>query len=214
MKRIQEKVKDIVDARPYKSLRDFASDPMQTVSIYHFTDFTSDLMTKWLDKVALVQPRSGAAYALAGYRGVGKSHFLAALGAIVSHPELRSKITDQRVAASAQTLRRTRYPVAYVRRGTNETLIGELKEAIAQTFEINAASLSDSVSDLLKSAAEKAGELPFVLFIDCLFLLFVFLIFFILFLLSVCLRRNTYGIKRNRAKPKTHYQKTCAEFTK
>ena len=169
MKRIQEKVKDIVDARPYKSLRDFASDPMQTVSIYHFTDFTSDLMTKWLDKVALVQPRSGAAYALAGYRGVGKSHFLAALGAIVSHPELRSKITDQRVAASAQALRRTRYPVAYVRRGTNETLIGELKEAIAKTFEINAASLSDSISDLLNSAAEKAGELPFVLFIDTAF---------------------------------------------
>ncbi len=169
MKRIQEKVKDVVDARPYTSLRDFTSNPAQTVSIYHFTDFTSDLMAKWLDKVASVQATGGAAYALAGYRGVGKSHFLAALGAIVSHPELRSRITDSHVAASAERLRRSRYPVAYVRRGTNETLVGELRNAIAKTFEIDAASLGDSVSDLLKTAAEKAGELTFALFIDTAF---------------------------------------------
>lgn len=169
MKRIQEKVKDIVEVRPYKSLRDFISDPLQTVSIYHFTDFTSDLMAKWLDRVASAQPGGGTAYALAGYRGVGKSHFLAALGAVVAHPELRSRITDRHAAASAQALRRTRYPVAYVRRGTNPTLIGEIKDAIAKTFEINAASLGDSVSDLLETAARKAGELPFVLFIDTAF---------------------------------------------
>ncbi len=169
MKRIQEKVKDIVDARPYKSLRDFISDPLQTVSIYHFTDFTSELMAKWLDRVASVQAGSGAAYALAGYRGVGKSHFLATLGAVVAHPELRSRITDQHVAESAALLRRSRYPVAYVRRGTNQTLIGEIKDAIAKTFEINAANLSDSVADLLTLAAEKAGELPFALFVDTAF---------------------------------------------
>lgn len=169
MKRIQEKVKDVVDAKPYKSLRDFTSNPLETVSIYHFTDFTSDLMAKWLDNVASVKASGGAAYALAGYRGVGKSHFLAALGAIVSHPELRSRITDSHASASAERLRRSRYPVAYVRRGTNETLLGELKDAIAKTFEINPASLGDSVSDLLQTAAEKAGELPFVLFVDTAF---------------------------------------------
>ncbi len=169
MKRIQEKVKDIVDARPYKSLRDFTSDPLKTVSIYHFTDFTSDLMAKWLNQVAAVQTGSGAAFALAGYRGVGKSHFLAALGAIVSHPELRSRITDSHVTASAERLRRIRYPVAYVRRGTNETLIGEIKDAIAKTFDLSASSLSDSISGLLELAAQKAGELPFVLFVDTAF---------------------------------------------
>ena len=169
MKRILEKVKDVVDARPYKSLRDFTSDPMQTVSIYRFTDFTSVLMAKWLDKIASVQAGSGAAYALAGYRGVGKSHFSAALGAIVSHPELRSRITDPHVAASAERLRRSRYPIAYVRRGTNETLVGEIRDAIAKTFEINASSLDDSISDLLNFAAEKAGELPFLLFVDTAF---------------------------------------------
>ncbi len=169
MKRIQEKVKDIVDARPYKSLRDFISDPLQTVSIYHFTDFTSELMVKWLDKIASVQIGSGAAFALAGYRGVGKSHFLAALGSVVAYPELRSRITDRHVAASAQLLRRSRYSVAYVRRGTNQTLIGEIKEAIAKTFEIDAASLSNSVPDMLNWAADKAGDLPFVLFVDTAF---------------------------------------------
>jgi energy-coupling factor transporter ATP-binding protein EcfA2 len=48
-------------------------------------------MAKCLDKIAAVQNGRGTAAALAGYRGVGKSHFLATLGAIVSHPELRSR---------------------------------------------------------------------------------------------------------------------------
>ena len=88
---IQEKVKDIVEVRPHKSLRDFSADPAETVAGYYFTDGTSDLMAKWLDKVASVQPDHGAAFALAGYRGVGKSHFLATLGALVSHPELATQ---------------------------------------------------------------------------------------------------------------------------
>jgi DNA replication protein DnaC len=91
MKRIQEKVKDLIEVRSHKSLRDFISDPAKTLSIYHFTDITSDLMAKCLDKIAAVQNGRGTAAALAGYRGVGKSHFLATLGAIVSHPELRSR---------------------------------------------------------------------------------------------------------------------------
>ena len=169
MKRIQEKVKDVVEARPYKSLRDFTADPMQTVSIYRFTDFTSVLMAKWLDKIASVQNGAGAAFALAGYRGVGKSHFSAALGAIAAYPELRSKINDAHVATGAERLRRTRYPISYVRRGTNETLIGEIKDAIAKTFALDVTNLGDSISELLTFAAEKAGDLPFLLFVDTAF---------------------------------------------
>src|SRR5215212_3490943 len=104
MKRIQEKVKDLVEVRVYRSLQDFTSDPSQTLAAYHFTDATSEMMAKWLDSVARVQTQSGAARAMAGYRGVGKSHFFATFGAIVSHPELRSKITDPHVASSAQQL--------------------------------------------------------------------------------------------------------------
>jgi hypothetical protein len=177
MKRIQEKVKDLIEVLSYKSLQDFISDPAQTLSIYHFTDVTSDLMAKWLDRISSVQPGSGAANALAnsaasalaGYRGVGKSHFLATLGAIASHPELRSRISDPHVAASAQRLKRARYSIAYVRRGTHDTLFEELKHAIAKTFDANAADFTDSLSDLLGFASEKAGDLPFLLMVDTAF---------------------------------------------
>ena len=169
MKRIQEKVKDLIEVRPYKSLLDFISDPAQTLAIYHFTDITSDFMAKCLDKVAAVQTGSGAAVALAGYRGVGKSHFLATLGAIVSHPELRSRITDEHVAASIQHLRRSRHPICYVRRGTAVTLYDELKEGLAKTFKVSVESLSNSLKELLEFAAKKAGEMPLVLIIDTAF---------------------------------------------
>ncbi len=177
MKRIQEKVKDLVEVLSYKSLQDFIADPAKTLSIYHFTDVTSDLMSKWLDRIAAVQPGNGAANALAnsaasalaGYRGVGKSHFLATLGAIVSHPELRSRVSDPHVAASAQRLKRARYTVAFARRGTHETLLDELKAAIAKTFDKKPSDFTDSVSDLLEFAAEQSGDLPFVLIVDTAF---------------------------------------------
>lgn len=169
MKRIQEKVKDLIEVRSYKSLLDFISDPVQTLSIYHFTDITSDLMAKCLDRIAEVKTGKGDAAALAGYRGVGKSHFLATLGAIVSHPELRSRVADAHVAASIQRLKRARHAVAYVRRGTHETLFEELKQGIAKCFEMEAANLSNSLDDLLAFAAKKAGDLPFVLIIDTAF---------------------------------------------
>ncbi len=177
MKRIQEKVKDLVEVLSYKSLQDFIADPAKTLSIYHFTDVTSDLMSKWLDRIAAVQPGSGAASALAnstasalaGYRGVGKSHFLATLGAVVSHPELRSRISDAHVAASAQRLKRARYTVAYVRRGTHDTLLDELKSAIAKIFDKKETDFTDSVKDLLEFASEKSGDLPFVLIVDTAF---------------------------------------------
>ncbi|CAN5834498.1 hypothetical protein BH20ACI4_BH20ACI4_20260 [soil metagenome] len=169
MKRIQEKVKDLVEVRAYKNLHDFVSDPVQTLANYHFTDITADMMSKWLDTVSEVSEQNGAAKALAGYRGVGKSHFLATLGAIVANPELRSRITQSLVAAGAQRLKRRRYPVAYVRRGTFPTLLEELKAGISVALEIEKESLSDSLSELLDFAAQQADESSFVLIIDTAF---------------------------------------------
>ncbi|MGC2234842.1 MAG: hypothetical protein WA584_01605 [Pyrinomonadaceae bacterium] len=169
MKRIQEKVKDVVEVRPYTNLQDFISDPVQTLSAYHFTDATSDMMAKWLDKVADVGAENGGAIALAGYRGVGKSHFMATFGAIVANPELRSRITEQHVSVSAQRLKRRRYPVAYVRRGTHGTLLEELKYGLAETLETPVSSLSDSLTELMQSASEKGGDLPFLIIIDTAF---------------------------------------------
>jgi hypothetical protein len=82
MKRIQEKVKDLVEVRKLFSLQDYVGNPAETLAAYHFTDATAELMSKWLDRVSSLQSGEGVACALAGYRGVGKSHFLATLGAI------------------------------------------------------------------------------------------------------------------------------------
>ena len=43
MKRINEKVKDIVEVRKFQSLRDFNEDPAATLAAYRFTDATADL---------------------------------------------------------------------------------------------------------------------------------------------------------------------------
>ncbi len=166
MKRIQEKIKDLVDVRPYKRLNSYLEDPAQTLSSYYFTDDTADLMAVWLDSVSDVQTGSGAARALAGYRGVGKSHFLATLGAIVSQPELRSRVTEAHVAASAQRLRRRSHMVAYVERGTYDTLLAELKASLSVVIGCDLSELSDSPRELLSVAAERAGELPLVIIID------------------------------------------------
>jgi hypothetical protein len=166
MNSIQEKVKDIVEVRVHTSLRDFTADPAETVAGYYFTDGTADLMAKWLDRVASVQPDSGAACALAGYRGVGKSHFLATLGALVSHPELRSRVLDPHVAAGAHRLTRKHYPVTYVRRGLHDSLFEEFSDALKQSLDIDCSQFGTSLVDILRAASEKAGELPLVLLID------------------------------------------------
>src|SRR5438105_10701914 len=101
MKRIEQKVKDLIELRQYASTYDFAREPGKALTSYHFTDITSDLMAKWIGKVARVAKGSGAAFALAGFRGVGKSHFLAALGGIAGNPDLRGRIADAHVAAAA-----------------------------------------------------------------------------------------------------------------
>ncbi len=163
---MQEKVKDIVKVETYQSLRDYMADPTQTLASYHFTDGTAEMMAKWIDSIASVSANSGSAFALAGYRGVGKSHFLAALGAIVSKPDLRSRITDTHVSASAQRLSRKHYPVAYVKRGTEASLLDELKLAIADTCDLDPAKLPDAAEEIIDLVAKNAGELPFILVVD------------------------------------------------
>jgi energy-coupling factor transporter ATP-binding protein EcfA2 len=169
MNPVKEKVKDIVDVRNYTNIRDFSASPKDTLASYHFTDITSEMMGKWLDRISVVQARGGAAYALAGYRGVGKSHFLAVLGAIVSHTELRSTVNDTHIAAGAQRLLRRHYPVVHVRRGTQPTLIAELEEALATAFPERSFDFDGTIGTILQLISESTGELPTVLLIDTAF---------------------------------------------
>lgn len=166
MKRVVEKVKDIVEVRPFVHLHDFGADPSLTLGGYHFTDITADLMAKWIDRVSRVRPGQGAALALAGFRGVGKSHFLAVIASIVSRPELRVRISDSYVAAAAERLSRKHGSVAFIRRGSGTSLVDELKRAVAELLSVNPGTLSDSLYDLLLRASEHAGDSPLVVLID------------------------------------------------
>ena len=166
MKQFQEKVKDIVEVRSNSQLQDFVTDLAQTLSGYYFTDITSDLMAKWIDRVVVMPTGSGNAYALAGYRGVGKSHFLAAFGAILSQPDLRAKLKDSHVFASAERLIRRHYPVIHVRRGTKPTLLEEMQDGVARAFEAVPSSVGNSPAEIVKFISDRSGAGPAVLIID------------------------------------------------
>ena len=166
MNQIQEKIKDLVEVRSSEQLADFLADFSQTLSGYYFTDITSDLMAKWIDRVVVMPTGSGNAYALAGYRGVGKSHFLAAFGAILSQPDLRAKLKDSHVFASAERLIRRHYPVINVRRGTAETLIDELKTAVAAAFDVDLDAVGNSAAEIIQFTSEKGGAGPSIVVID------------------------------------------------
>lgn len=166
MKRFEQKVRDIVEVRPFSTLTDYSASPALTVDCYHFTVATADLMSGWLDTVAGIKSGRGSALALAGFRGVGKSHFFAAFGALLSRPELRSRVSDAHVEACAQTLSRRAYNVAQVQRGSDVSLLVELKTAIAECVGGGRVDLSDSPNELLHYASEKSGDLPLVILID------------------------------------------------
>lgn len=169
MSRIQEKVKDLIDVCPYESLIDFQAEPAKTLSGYRFTDVTSQLMAQWIDNVVGVSLENGCAKALAGYRGVGKSHFLATFGALLGHPELRSRLTDSHVAASAQHLMRRHYPVAYVRRGTKETLLEELRSGVSRALSLNISEIPNSAEEILNFVGNKTNDVPFIIIVDTAF---------------------------------------------
>lgn len=159
MNRIEEKVKDIVEVRPYGSVVDFRADLIQTVTSYHFTDITADLMSKWLIRAGATGEGNGSASALAGFRGVGKSHFLATLGVLLGVSDLRVRIQDPIVDAATRSLQRRQFAVAYVRRGTGTTLLEEIKEGLAPVIGQDVTDLSNTLSELLMLATmNTAGE--------------------------------------------------------
>jgi hypothetical protein len=169
MNPVKEKVKDIVEVRNYANLKDFDSDPKETIACYHFTDITSEMMGRWLDRISVVHSRGGAAFALAGYRGVGKSHFLAVLGAVVSHTELRSAVADPYISAGAQRLLRRHYPVVHVKRGTAETLLDEMAIAVRKAFPEANVESDKSIEAMIGIISRSTGDMPAVILIDTAF---------------------------------------------
>ena len=164
MKRAQDKIKDLVEAQALAELQNFAENPSRALKSYFFTDATSDLFARWLDALAELSHNKGATRALAGLRGVGKSHMLAAFGALAAFPELRSTIKDTHVSASARRLLNYRYKVAHVERGMRETLHEELSTALGGDEN----SWRTEPSKMLSYVAGMS-ETPLVLIIDTAF---------------------------------------------
>ena len=169
MSSIQEKVKDLIEVCEYKSIKDFNAEPSETLASYHFTSITSELMSQWIGSLLEVTNGVGLAKALAGFRGVGKSHFLATFGAILANPELRSKITDSHVISATQHLQRKHYPVATVRRGTKETLLEEIKSGIASAINLPISDLPDTAEEILQFIDDSVKGIPFVIIVDTAF---------------------------------------------
>jgi len=153
MKRIQDKIKDLVEPQTFEQVGNFAEDPAQALSAYRFTDVTSDLLSRWLDALADLSPGTGAALALAGARGAGKSHTLAVLGALAGSERLRASVEDGHVAASARRLAGRRCAVVRVERGTRPTLAEELGAAFAAYFGGGEAQWGRDPSEALAVAA-------------------------------------------------------------
>ncbi|MGB8509582.1 MAG: hypothetical protein WCD76_14440, partial [Pyrinomonadaceae bacterium] len=63
MKRTQEKIKDFVEPQVFDELGNVTANPALALSAYRFTDFTSDLLARWLDALADLPRGRGAARA-------------------------------------------------------------------------------------------------------------------------------------------------------
>ena len=59
--------------------------------------------------------------------------------------------------------------VAHLKRGSGDSLLSELKVAIAPIIGTGTGEISDSLNEILLAAADKVGETPFVLLIDTAF---------------------------------------------
>jgi phosphoglycolate phosphatase-like HAD superfamily hydrolase len=170
MKRIQDKIKDLVEPQSFEQVGNFAEDPAQALAAYRFTDVTSDLLARWLDALAELPAGTGMARALAGARGVGKSHTLAVFGALAGAERLRQGVEDAHVLASAQRLTGRRYLVTRVERGTRPTLGDELAASFAAFFGGSEAQWGGrDPAEVLAVAASRAGGETLVVIIDTAF---------------------------------------------
>ncbi|HVF57418.1 MAG TPA: DUF6079 family protein [Pyrinomonadaceae bacterium] len=169
MKRTQDKIKDFVEPQFFDEVRNFAADPARALAAYRFTDATSDLLARWTDALADLSRGRGAARALAGARGVGKSHTLTVFGALAGTPSLRSQVEDGHVAMSARRLTDRRYTVVRVERGLRATLAEEMAAALAKEFGGSDAQWGTDPAGMLAVAASRAGSATLVVIVDTAF---------------------------------------------
>ncbi|MDT7540904.1 MAG: hypothetical protein QOE33_808, partial [Acidobacteriota bacterium] len=166
MKLLPGKIKDFVEPQAYDEVQDFGSDPARSLAAYRFTDTTSDLLARWLDALADLPRGRGSARALAGLRGVGKSHTLATFAALVSNAALRPTVADAHVAASARRLAGRHYVVLRTERGTRASFGEELANAFVKAFGGHPSEWLGEPASVLAHAVERARGSTLVLVAD------------------------------------------------
>lgn len=166
MKRIPDKIKDLVEPQAFEQVGNFTDEPARALEAYRFTDLTADLLARWLDVLAGRGRAGGEALALAGARGVGKSHTLAVFAALAGSERLRQTVADAHVATSAQRLSGRRYAVVRVERGTRPTLAGEMAAALARVFGGSEAQWTGGAAEMLTVAASRAQGETLVVVVD------------------------------------------------
>lgn len=166
MKRTQDKIKDIVEPQDFDEVRNLAADPARSLAAYRFTDATSDLLARLLDELADLPRGRGAARALAGPRGVGKSHTLAVFGALAGQEKLRRETPDAHVATSARRLSGRRYMVVRVERGTRATLAEEMAAAFGKAFGGSEVQWGTNPAEMVAVAGTRAVDSTLVLVVD------------------------------------------------
>jgi hypothetical protein len=166
MKRIQDKIKDLVEPQTFEQAGDYTEDPALALAAYRFTDVTSDLLSRWLHVLANLPEGRGAAYALAGPRGVGKSHTLSVFGALTGSERLRQTVDDANVASSAEKLAGRRFSVVRVERGTRSSLVEELAVAFSDFFGGSETRWGGHPAEVLAVAASRAAGETLVVIVD------------------------------------------------
>lgn len=169
MKRIQDKIKDLVEPQSFEQVGDYAEDPAQALAAYRFTDVTSDLLSRWLHVLANLPEGRGAAYALAGPRGVGKSHTLSVFGALTGSERLRQGVEDANVASSTEKLAGRRFSVVRVERGTRSSLVEELAVSFSDFFGGSETRWGGHPAEVLAVAASRAAGETLVVIVDTAF---------------------------------------------
>lgn len=169
MKRIQDKIKDLVEPQSFEQAGDYAEDPAQALAAYRFTDVTSDLLSRWLHVLANLPEGRGAAYALAGPRGVGKSHTLSVFGALTGSERLRQGVEDANVASGATKLAGRRFSVVRVERGTRSSLVEELAVSFSDFFGGSETRWGGHPAEVLAVAASRAAGETLVVIVDTAF---------------------------------------------
>jgi hypothetical protein len=169
MKRIQDKIKDLVEPQSFEQVGDYAEDPAQALAAYRFTDVTSDLLSRWLHVLANLPEGRGAAYALAGPRGVGKSHTLSVFGALTGSERLRQTVEDANVASNSAKFAGRRFSVVRVERGTRSSLVEELAVSFSDFFGGSETRWGGHPAEVLAVAASRAAGETLVVIVDTAF---------------------------------------------